>query len=540
MENLSIATENRPARSLRRTTLLRRLVYGALPGLAGIIVMTGLVQVSDHTMFGQISQFLNAENAAESASVIQARALEAGKSQCAFADALLAKQDGEELKKRRDWSLDRVAARLQHIEKSTSDAQVSQSVKDALDATDKFRQLIDISTAELQSSQGTNYTTLQGPMNEQVGQIIKKVEELKPQVIKIRDEAQASLRSTIIMNIIIQVVLIGSLVPVAAVIMHRTRHSIVKSVVSVEESVRALSTGDLTREAEVLSNDEIGDMSRAMNLTGTTLREAFSASARTSQRVGSSSGEVVELISESERLAQDSASQAAAVAAAAEQVSQSIQTIAAGAEEMGASIREISTNANDAARVSNEATAAAGATTETVDKLGRSSREIDEVVRTITAIAEQTNLLALNATIEAARAGDAGKGFAVVAGEVKDLAAETAKATDEITGKTAKIQEDTNAAIAAMSRITEIIHQINDFQTTIAAAVEQQTATTQEMSRSVSEAATGSATVASNITAYSENASQAVAPLEGLVGTARDLQAKAEALIVKINQFKYE
>lgn len=207
---------------------------------------------------------------------------------------------------------------------------------------------------------------------------------------------------------------------------------------------------------------------------------------------------------------------------------------------MGASIREISSNANDAARVASEATEAARATTDTVEKLGRSSKEIDEVVRTITGIAEQTNLLALNATIEAARAGESGKGFAVVAGEVKDLAAETAKATDEITSKIAKIQEDTEGAVAAMHRISEIISQINDFQTTIAAAVEEQTATTNEMSRSVAEAATGSATIATNIANYAQNATGAIEPAKAFAAKSENLQEQARVLLAKIHEFKFE
>ena len=207
---------------------------------------------------------------------------------------------------------------------------------------------------------------------------------------------------------------------------------------------------------------------------------------------------------------------------------------------MGSAIREISSNANEAARVAQEATAAAEATTQTVEKLGRSSKEIDDVIHTITAIAEQTNLLALNATIEAARAGEAGKGFAVVAGEVKDLAAETAKATDNVTGRIAKIQEDTDSAVRAIRRISEIISQINDFQTTIAAAVEEQTATTNEMARSVTEAASGSSTIATNIGQFAGAASQAIEPLNALATTASDLQSKAEALRDELGKFKYE
>jgi methyl-accepting chemotaxis protein len=141
-----------------------------------------------------------------------------------------------------------------------------------------------------------------------------------------------------------------------------------------------------------------------------------------------------------------------------------------------------------------------------MNKLGASSAEIGNVIKVITAIAEQTNLLALNATIEAARAGEMGKGFAVVASEVKDLAQETARATEDISRRVEAIQSDTTGAVTAIEEISNVIQRISEFQTTIASAVEEQTATTAEMSRSVSEAASGTGEIAQNITGVAEAA----------------------------------
>ena len=195
-----------------------------------------------------------------------------------------------------------------------------------------------------------------------------------------------------------------------------------------------------------------------------------------------------ELTSVSQQMAanaEETAAQANVASAAAEQVSKNVTTVATGAEEMGASIKEIAKNANEAARVATSAVKVAEKTNATVAKLGESSAEIGNVIKVITSIAQQTNLLALNATIEAARAGEAGKGFAVVANEVKELAKQTAKATEDISRKIEAIQADTKGAVEAIAQIGKIINQINDIQNTIASAVEEQTATTGEISRNV-------------------------------------------------------
>ena len=179
------------------------------------------------------------------------------------------------------------------------------------------------------------------------------------------------------------------------------------------------------------------------------------------------------------------------VASAAEQVSNNVTTVATGIEELTSSIGEIARNAGQGAQVAESAVEVEQNTNATIAKLGESSTEIGNVIKVITSIAEQTNLLALNATIEAARAGEAGKGFAVVANEVKELAKETAKATEDISKRIETIQGDTRAAIEAINEISAIINSVNDIQTTIATAVEQQTATTREMSRGISDRNTG-------------------------------------------------
>ena len=228
--------------------------------------------------------------------------------------------------------------------------------------------------------------------------------------------------------------------------------------------------------------------------------------AENAQALGSASEELTASSTQMAATAEETAAQAGVVSAAAEQVSKNVQTVATGAEEMSASIKEIAKNATDAARVATTAVKVAETTTNTVGKLGESSAEIGKVIKVITSIAQQTNLLALNATIEAARAGEAGKGFAVVANEVKELAKETAKATEDISQKIEAIQTDTKGAVDAIGEISSIINQINDISNTIASAVEEQTATTNEIGRNVTEAAKGSSEIAQNITGVAQAA----------------------------------
>jgi methyl-accepting chemotaxis protein len=303
-------------------------------------------------------------------------------------------------------------------------------------------------------------------------------------------------------------------------------------------ALAALAEGDLSRSTVVRSRDELGLMAHAVNRAAAGIRhtvETLSGGART---LGASSQQLTGVTARIATSAQEAAAQANLVAAAAGEVSTNVQTVSAGSEQMGSSIREIAQNANDAAQVADEAVVVAESTNRTVSKLGESSTEIGNVVKVITSIAEQTNLLALNATIEAARAGEAGKGFAVVANEVKELAQETARATEDISRRVEAIQSDTTNAVSAIGEISRIIARINDYQLTIASAVEEQTATTAEMSRSVSDAATGTSDIAANISGVAQATQQTSATLADAESTVNDLATLAVDLQAAVGRFR--
>jgi methyl-accepting chemotaxis protein len=315
--------------------------------------------------------------------------------------------------------------------------------------------------------------------------------------------------------------------------------SIVRPLRKVSEVIQGLAGGDLTRTSDVTSRDEVGQMATALDTALGSLRTTVAGLASSADTLAGSSEELSATNNQIAASAEEASAQAAVVSAAAEQINANVQTVAGGAEEMGASIREIAQNASEAARVAGGAVSSAQAANATVVKLGESSAEISHVIKTITAIAQQTNLLALNATIEAARAGDAGKGFAVVANEVKELAQETARATEDISRRIQTIQGDTGGAIDAIAEITAVIGRVNDYTTTIAAAVEEQTATTNEMARSVAEAADGSGQIAENITGVAAAAQATTAGIADSQIAANELARMATDLQSVVGQFRY-
>lgn len=261
---------------------------------------------------------------------------------------------------------------------------------------------------------------------------------------------------------------------------------------------------------------------------------------KTAQQIKHSSQELTTFSDELNNLSQTiyndaehGASQAVDVSSSSEQVNQNVQTVAAATEELSASIREIAKNAIQAASITERAESRALASKEIVDTLGKSAKEIGNVIEVIKNIASQTNLLALNATIEAASAGDAGKGFAVVANEVKELAKQSAIATEDIRSRIEEIQKNTNEAVKAIEEISEIVMEVSQINQTIASAVEEQSATTNEISRNIQVAAKGSTQISQNILGLAE-LSRKTATSASSLGKLNEMLDKLKGLISQI------
>ena len=393
------------------------------------------------------------------------------------------------------------------------------------------------------------------------------VQQLVDGVRKETDTATAQAREEISLATIVMLVLgVGTLLGSVLFVWLYVGRSIIRRIRALQNSMKILSSGDL--ESEIYrsgQNDEIAEMSDSLQVFRESMISARALTAdqdkdrvAKAERASRMEARIVEFEA-TVRSALDSLSGAAnsmqttaqsmsatsdqssalvsAVASAAEETSVNVQTVSAGTEQLSSSIAEIGRQVVSSSEIARKAVDEAGATDATMQGLADNAARISVVVDLIQTIASQTNLLALNATIEAARAGEAGRGFAVVASEVKNLASQTAKATDEIRQQIGDMQNVTSTAVTAIRNISATIGEINDVTTAIAAAVEEQGAATREIARNIQHAAGGTSEVSSNIVGVS-NASSEAGTAAGEVLTASDaLRREADVLRAEIDAF---
>lgn len=296
--------------------------------------------------------------------------------------------------------------------------------------------------------------------------------------------------------------------------------------------------GDLTQRVDEDRTDELGALGAAFNRFVGRVAETVSAIGGQATSLNGASDELRGASAQLSGHANDTAARAEDVASTASDVNHEVATFAAATEEMGASISSIARSVSEASKIADEAVSASRSASDVISSLSGSSAAIGDVVRTITQIAEQTNLLALNATIEAARAGEAGKGFAVVAGEVKELAQETARATDDIERRIAALASDVELAGTSVAKIGTVVDRLDEIQTMIAGAVEEQDATTREMAAGVSRASLATGDIATTIRNVAMIAGQTTTSASETAGSAEAVAGAATELRVLVGRFK--
>ncbi|QQS02203.1 MAG: methyl-accepting chemotaxis protein [Austwickia sp.] len=333
-----------------------------------------------------------------------------------------------------------------------------------------------------------------------------------------------------VFSLLATVVAIG-LVAVVARDIKRTSTTVVRH-------LQRLHDGDLTAFEPIAARDELGQIDRQVADVVAGQRETVGQMQSLATSLATQSNQLLGISGTISRNSAGTSTKAATLSSSADAVRGNVHTVSAGAEEMGASIRAIAENAAAAARVAGDAVTITGETTDLVERLGTSSAEIGDVVKVITSIAEQTNLLALNATIEAARAGEVGKGFAVVANEVKELAQETSKATESIIARVGAIQTDTGQATAAMARIGSVIREISDYQTAVASAVEEQSATTSELALCSTQAARSTEEIAGSIGDVATSSSATATAADETNTSAQELQRMSERMAQLVGGFR--
>ena len=424
---------------------------------------------------------------------------------------------------------------LQALPLHSDDRADAQKISATFDAyVLEIRGLVDLATSDARAAAG-RFQQVQAA-NDRTDQALGHLQEaLDSDAATLLAEANAA-RDRLRVGLLITVGFGVALIAGATILLGG---SVRRRLGTMQTALQSVADGDLTVRTGADGDGDLERMGRALDRALERIAAALRAASATGAQVVAAADQVHEVAARVAKVSDSAADEVQHTAGSADDVSRNVELVAAGSEEMGSSIAEIARSAHEAAEVATAAVQTVQSTTSIMIKLGESSREIGDVVKLITSIAEQTNLLALNATIEAARAGDSGKGFAVVADEVKQLAQETARATEDISRRIESIQQDAEQASGSISNVADVIGRINEFQTTIASAVEEQTATTKDMNHCVVQAATGSGEIARQLGAVVDAVRSTADSAGGASGSAEELKRAGRELEQALAGFRF-